>query len=229
MVDFSLAYVKQDQYDENGNKTGTEENKRMVDVIPVANLEKGTVYEFRVNRKANNSLPVDVVKTYKTAPTFRVLGQKFLSNTETCLYLNNALDGSMGNYSPQYRLIKTVPTSSVHDLVLDKQIDYQADIISHRCTQKPGQVSYILGTRLEPQKNYTIVVPANLEDMYGNKLGKDVSFPVKTGNVDPKDIYLYSSLGKPVHIIPSNLPIVLNILSVNTDRANVEVCEMDAN
>lgn len=63
--------------------------------------------------------------------------------------------------------------------------------------------------------------------MYGNKLGKDVSFQIKTIDIAPKDIYLYSSLNKPVQIIPKNLPIVLNLMSINTDRANVEVCEMD--
>lgn len=228
-VDFSLAYVKQDKYDERGNKTGTAENKHMIDVTPATDLGNGTAYQFIVNKKANNSLPDDIAKTYKTAPVFQILGQKFLNNTETCLYMNNELGEQEGVYSKQYRLIKTVPASKVHDLTLDGQMDYQTNIKTYRCEQKPGQTAYILGTRFEPQKNYSIVIPANLEDMYGNKLGKDVSFSIKTGNIDPKDIYLYSSLNKPVQIIPSNLPIVLNVLSVNTDRANVEVCEMDAN
>lgn len=228
-VDFSLAYVKQDKYDERGNKTGTEENRRMVDVTPVTSLGNGTPYEFVVNKKANDSLSADIVKTYKTAPALQMLGQKFLSNSEICLYMNNALDGGEEMYSPQYNLIKTVPASKVHDLARDGQMNWQTNTKTYRCEQKPGQVTYILGTRLEPLKDYTIVMPANLEDRYGNKLGKDVSFKVKTGNIDPKDIYLYSSLGKPVQIIPNNLPIVLNLLSVNTDRANVEVCEMDAN
>lgn len=70
-------------------------------------------------------------------------------------------------------------------------------------------------------------MPTNLEDVYGNRLGKDMSFKVKSGNIDPKDKYLYSSLNRPVQIIPDNLPIVLNLMSINIDRANVEVCEMD--
>ena len=80
---------------------------------------------------------------------------------------------------------------------------------------------------MEPQKDYSIVIPAALEDFYGNKLEKDTSFKVKTGNIADKDIYLYSSLDRQVQIIPSNLPIVLNMLSVNTTSANMEVCEMD--
>lgn len=63
--------------------------------------------------------------------------------------------------------------------------------------------------------------------MYGNKLEKDVSFSVKTGKIDAKDIYLYSSFTRAIQIIPSNLPVVLNILSINSDTANTEVCEMD--
>ncbi len=40
-------------------------------------------------------------------------------------------------------------------------------------------------------------------------------------------MYLYSSLNKPVQVIPNNLPIVLNLMSINTTSANVEVCEMN--
>lgn len=73
IMDFNLAYVKQDKYDERGNKTGVEENKHMVDLAPMNNLEEGTAYEFIVNKKANTSLPADTVKTYKTAPKFQIL------------------------------------------------------------------------------------------------------------------------------------------------------------
>jgi hypothetical protein len=103
-----------------------------------------------------------------------------LSNTETCIYTSTKLN-SNGNYTSDYSEIKTVPTSSIHDLALDETIvDYQTNAKTYRCTQKPRQISYILGTRLEPQKEYTIVIPAIMEDVYGDKLGKDISFKVKT-------------------------------------------------
>lgn len=226
-VDFTLAYVKQPKYDEHGNTIGEEDNKHMIDVVPTTALEPNTSYQFVLNKKANASIPEDVVKSYKTAPLFQVSGNAFLNNTETCIYVSNKMDGN-GPYSYGYSQIKTAPESRVHDLTLDETTDWQTNTKTYRCTQKPGQISYILGTRLEPQKEYSITVPATLEDIYGNKLGKDISFKVKTGDIDKKDIYIYSSLGKPVQIIPSNLPIVLNLLSVNTDRANIEVCEMDA-
>lgn len=228
-VDFSLTYVRQPKYDGHGNTIGEEENRHMIDVVPATALENGNSYEFALNKKANDSIPADVVKTYKTAPKFQMLGNTFLSNTEICIYVNNTLGNGYETYSPQYHLIKTVPASKVYDLTLDGQMNYQTNMKTYRCQQRSGQISHILGTRLKPQKDYSIVVPANIEDAYGNKLGKDISFKVKTGNINPKDIYLYSSLGKPVQVIPNNLPIVLNLLSVNTTSANMEVCEMDVN
>lgn len=198
----------------------------MVDVTPTISLENGTTYEFVLNKKANASMPEDVVKTYKTAPKFQILGNLFLSNTETCIYSSTNLDTN-GLYASDYAKFKTVPTSKIHDLTVDGQMNWQTNTKTYRCVQKPGQISYILGTRLEPQKGYSVVVPATLEDIYGNKLGKDVSFQIKTGDIDPKDIYIYSSLNKSVQVIPGDLPVVVNLLSINTTRANVEVCEMD--
>ena len=224
LVEFRLAYVKQEKYDDKGKIVGEEDNKRIIDIVPVAPLGNNTSYEFTLNKKANNAVPSDVTKTYKTAPKFQVLGNTFLNNTELCLYVNTNLPVN-GNYD--YDKIKTVPASKIHDLVLDGIRDYQTHTTTYRCAQKPDQISYILGTRLEPQKEYSIVVPASLEDTYGNKLGKDMSFKIKTLNIDDKDIYLYSSLNKPVQIIPNNLPIVLNLMSINATSANVEVCEMD--
>jgi len=226
-VDFTLAYVKQPKYDEHGNTIGEEENKHMVDVTPTVSLENGTIYNFVINKKANNSIPSDVVKTYKTAPKFEILGNAFLSNTETCIYTSTNLDTN-GFYSSMYDSFRTIPVSKIHDLIVDGQMDWQTNTKTYRCAQRPGQINYILGTRLEPRKEYSITVPATLEDIYGNKLGKDVSFKVKTVDIAPKDIYLYSSLNKPVQIIPSNLPIVLNLMLINAHQANVEVCEMDA-
>lgn len=72
-LDFTLAYVKQPKYDDLGNVVGDEENKNMIDVIPTTVLENNTIYQFVVNKKANSSLPSDVIKTYKTAPKFEVL------------------------------------------------------------------------------------------------------------------------------------------------------------
>jgi hypothetical protein len=44
----------------------------MVDIVPVAALDNDTSYNLVLNKKANNSIPVDVVKSYKTAPKFQV-------------------------------------------------------------------------------------------------------------------------------------------------------------
>ena len=55
-----------------------------------------------------------------------------------------------------------------------------------------------------------------------------VSFSLTTLPIDEKDIYLYSSAqSSETQVIPSSLPIVLGVLSVNADDTNIDVCEMD--
>ena len=230
VVDFDIAYVKQDTYDNHHNKTGTKENKQLLEITPKTSLENDTSYQLILSKKANNSLPVDIIKNYQTAKKFQILGQQFLSNTKTCIYMNNGLENEYGydSYSSQSSIIQTTPVSKIYDLVKDEQMDYYSNTKTYRCTQHPGQISYIIGTRFDPKKDYTITLPAKFEDYYGNAIGKDYSFKVKTGDIAQKDIYLYSSLNNPIQIIPNNLPIVLNLQSINAISANMEVCEMDS-
>jgi hypothetical protein len=227
MVDFNIAYVKEDIYDEQGNKTGVKENKKLLDITPKAPLANDTSYQLILSKQANKLLPTDIVKTYQTAKKFQILGQEFLNNTSTCIYFNNALEDEYGMYSSQYEIIQTNPVSKIHDLTLDGEMNYELNSKTYICAQHSGQTSYILGTRLDPNKNYTVILPAKFEDYYGSSVGKDYSFKIKTGDIAQKDIYLYSSLNKPVQIIPNNLSIVLNLQSINAISANMEVCEMD--
>ena len=54
------------------------------------------------------------------------------------------------------------------------------------------------------------------------------TFSLTTLPINEKDIYLYSSAqSSETQVIPSSLPIVLGMLSVNADDTNIDVCEMD--
>lgn len=143
-IDFSLSYVKQRKYDSMGKDIGEEDNKKMVDIIPTSSFNFSTTYTLALSKKANTFMPLDIVKSYTTAPKLYIVGNLFLNNTETCVYLTNKLGGTYEIYSPQYSLIKTVPASRTHDLTLDGQLDYQTNIKSYRCPQKPSLTSYII-------------------------------------------------------------------------------------
>lgn len=226
-VDFDISYVRQKKYDPQGREIGEEENKRMIDLVPKAPLELGTAHSLVLNKKANPSIPSDIVNTYVTPPKFEILDHVLLSNTEVCVYVNTRLSAIDGQYVPEYEKIKTMPVSKIHDLALDEQMNYSTNTRTYSCAQKSGHISYILGTRLEPKRQYSIIFPANLENLYGDSLGKDVSFSVTSTDIAKKDLYLYSSLNRSVQVIPSTLPIVLNLQSINANSANVEICEMD--
>ena len=59
-------------------------------------------------------------------------------------------------------------------------------------------------------------------------MSQKISFSLTTLPIDEKDIYLYSSAqSSETQVIPSSLPIVLGVLSVNADDMGIDVCEMD--
>ena len=82
--------------------------------------------------------------------------------------------------------------------------------------------------RLSPLLSYKIDFLANLSDEYNQRFGKTVSVSFKTFPIAPKDRYLYSSReSRQTQVIPSSLPVVLGLLSVNTDSTNIDICELD--
>lgn len=108
----------------------------MIDIQPKTPLEYATDYELIINKKADSAIPSDIIKTYRTAPKLQVLGHTFLSNTETCIYVNTKLSSSNEMYAADYDKIRTVPTSTIHDLMLDEKTDYTTNIKTYRCVQK---------------------------------------------------------------------------------------------
>jgi len=65
-----------------------------------------------------------------------------------------------------------------------------------------------------------------MTDKYGSSLASEFSKPITSGALKETDKYLYSSLTKEVNVIPSQLPIVMNVQSININSAAIEVCEM---
>lgn len=227
VAETTLAYVPEPVYDDKGNDTlKKQDSKYQVDITPKVALQSGKIYSLVVQKKANASIPKDEVRSYTVAPDFSISDARFLNNTETCIYASTELRGS-GPYADAYALVKTVPASKIHDLTRDGMYDYSVGREVFRCPVVSGKTAYILGTRLAPFVDYAIVFPASIEDAYGQKLAKDLTFRIRTTAIDSRDQYLYSSLNRDVQVIPLSLPIVINLQSINIDRALLEVCEMD--
>ena len=132
VVDFDIAYVKEDTYDNHNNKTGTKENKQLLDITPKTSLGNDTSYQIILSKKANNALPADIIKTYQTAKKFQILGQKYMDNTTTCIFVNNTIgeinrDDFYGDNFLQKSKIKTTPQSQIHDLTLVHSMLTQCD------------------------------------------------------------------------------------------------------
>ncbi|HBA45379.1 TPA: hypothetical protein DEG21_01880 [Patescibacteria group bacterium] len=58
-------------------------------------------------------------------------------------------------------------------------------------------------------------------------MDKSYSYNIKSGDIKESDKYLYSSFSKIVNVIPSDLPTVIDIQSINLNKASLEVCEMN--
>lgn len=124
VVPTTLAYVQESVYDDHGNDTGKKrDNKREIKITPTITLTQNTSYDFIVAKKANPSMPNDEIRTRTTAPKFVVSDFKFLNNTAACIYTNNDFginaNGSNDGYSNEYSLIRTIPESKTHDLIID--------------------------------------------------------------------------------------------------------------
>ncbi len=108
-----------------------------------------------------------------------------------------------------------------------KYIYYRNTYEKKLCPDKPWLITYLLNTRFNPNSSYNIHIKSWLKDKYENKLKNDFNKNIKTWEIDIKDKYLYSSLNKDVNVIPSNIPIIINLQSINIAKANIEVCELN--
>jgi len=229
VVQTSLKYVQEETYDDHGNISGKKENRMRVDIAPTVVLASGGEYTLTIPKSANPSMVRDEVRIYTVAPKLQISDFRFLNNTESCVYANTELDSSgFGNrYSSQYTAIVTEPASETHDLAVDEDTDWSTGKKTYRCGELKGRKGYIVGTRPAPNTDYKIRFTTDLTDIYGQKLEKAAEYSFRTGPIAEIDKYLYSSLNREVQVTPSNLPITLNMESINIDRANLEICEMD--
>ncbi|MDD2908711.1 MAG: MG2 domain-containing protein [Candidatus Gracilibacteria bacterium] len=193
-------------------------------------MEFNNIYYLKILKKSNPNLVGDETYEFKTVNQFKITGFEYKNNTLACVYVSNDLYNQVNygwdwtNNDTNQTAIKTTPKSAVRGITKDRQ-DYSTK--QFNCPQKSGEISYLLNIRLNPFSEYTITIPASLKDGYGNILNKDYSYKVKSGNVKDSDKYIYSSFSKQINVIPSEVDTIINIQSININKVNVNVYEVD--
>ncbi len=208
--------------------TAVVDDKLVLRITPKAILKNNTDYEFVVQKKANRALTSDMLRRFHTAPELLLSGFQLISNTVGCVYSNSDLGDTEASGSIVTNPLSRKPTITQ---------DYGQNIwnsngssytVEYTCPQVSGKIAYIVDLRLDPERPYSITFGTPITDTYNQHLAKPTAFTTKTGPISPKDQYLYSSLnGNQTQVIPSTLPVILGLLSINIDTANIDVCEMD--
>ncbi|EKE29741.1 MAG: hypothetical protein ACD_2C00107G0001 [uncultured bacterium (gcode 4)] len=213
------------------------ESKKLLVLTLKDTLLHNTKYSLTILKKANPNLPKDEVTDFSTVPEFKLTSFEYQNNTLACVYFTNDLlwqsesqDSSYYDYLSWLKkdinltAVTTSPASIIRGFSRDR-----ADPTTNKftCPVKEWQRAYWLNIRLDPNKDYEVKIPKAVRDAYWDNLDKDYSFKVKSWNLKEEDKYLYSSFIKPYNTFPKDAPNVINIQSINMDKADVEICEMN--
>lgn len=246
-IDFNLSYVKE----ENSETKIIEENKKEIKLSLAKTLQPNTKYKLIVKKGININLENDIIREFITAPKFEVKDYKFVSYSKSCLYLNNRI---LDIWSKSNDFIDTIPSSKVNSISDYEYVDYQDRVAMWIENQyysgeaiikqvndnkyiergycppaKWWDTLYVINTRLNPNTAYKLSTKQTLEDEYWNTIQSPFETSIKTWNIQDKDKYLYTSLSKEVNLIPTSLPLVVNLQTINLDNVDIDVCIMDNN
>jgi len=246
-IDFDLSYVKEENYETKEIK----ENKKLIKLSLKQVLSTDTKYKLTIKKDINLNLDDDISREFTTSKNLLVTDYKFISYSKSCLYLNNMI---MDIWTKKDEFITTNPESKVNSVTDYEYIDYNDQLAMWIVDRyysnetyvwnkvvsddkylerwycppaKNGDILYIINTRLNPNSEYKLSAKNILEDEYGNKLSKPFETNFKTWNIQDKDKYLYIWLNKEINLIPTSLPLVVNLQTINLDNIDIEVCEMD--
>lgn len=249
-VDYNITYIKEKQYDNQWKEIWEIENKYRVKFALKYTLQNSKIYKFIIKKSLSPNMKADIVKEYKTSSKLKLTDFRYLWYNKSCFYFNNPIsDTDMLDYlepkAKTYDKVFTTPKSRIASFHIERSIPYELTqklnnlgkdarnkllIANGYCPDaKDWEYLFELNTRLNPYTKYQIFVNPNIIDKYGNKLGSDFSKQVETQWLQEIDKYLYTSINKPVNVIPSNIPIILDLQTINLEEANIDICQMDIN
>jgi len=229
-VDFTLAYgkIEEGKMVNNEWKTTAKENPNQILLTPTVPLQNGMKYTFSVLKLTVGGLEKDESHSFSTPKKLEVTAFEPFSNTQGCLYVNNALYPSDWNEDNWYNSHEDFSGSiSLSNSGVIKGLRHNKyDAKTFPC-QRAGSVAYMLDYRLAPNAEYTLNLAANLEDGFGNRLGSAKVFNFKTGPTPLKDRYIYLGVSKDENVIPTGVPLRFDVQSINADKALMQVCTLD--
>lgn len=162
-----------------------------------------------------------------------------LGYAKVCIYTNNQLDASTLGGDTGQTLLATTPNARIQSI---GQEEYLPDNLRDQfskvtpttvtkflsnngyCPQpKLDELVYAINTRLNPSTAYTLKF--TVKDIYGNTLAP-ITKTFTTEKMKDKDKFLY--IGYPdKNTLPKDVPLMVNIQSINTSTATISVCAMD--
>jgi len=237
VYDYSLEYIAeitspQPSPTGEGVEQIEQKNKKKVKLILNESLENGKEYKIVISKDINEFLTEDIVQNLDTSPKFEVKRLDFISYNRMCLYLSNSLYNVWQN---QNNIIYSVPKSRISSVYQSEYLPYPYRNYSDEqlfklwyCKKaKDWEYLYVVNTRLNPNSEYDIKIKEDLQDSYWNIISSEYSKKVITWDIKDTDKYIYSSVNNDLNVIPSNLPIVINVQTINLDQINLDVCELD--
>lgn len=232
-IDFNINYIDEEQYNETTKKYETITNKSKIKFELKEDLENNKTYKLIVSKKINKNVNKDLIKTYYTSKKLTITNFKFINYKKSCLYLSNPIEDIWNKTS---YIIEITPEARINYIDSYDYIPYNVEWKSKTdeifklwyCKEPVSwEYLYVINTRLNPLTKYDLKIKWDFEDKYWNIIWIDTTKQVETWNIKEEDKYLYSWNAKDLNVIPSNLPIVANIQTINLDSINLEICEMD--
>ncbi len=232
-IDFTLSYVKE----ENEQKQ-TVENKKIIRLSLSSPLDISSQYSLIIAKASNKNLLQDIEFSYKTAPELKVENYVFIDYSKSCVYLNNRLDDIVNKTPFSFSNSWTIKEISLWEYIYDWNFEQSLENLSQweknkklsqawYCPEaEKWQYLYAIQTRLNPETTYKFSIE-KLQDLYGNTLKNTFEKEITTGKLQEKDKYIYTQLNNFTNVFPTNVPMVLNLQTINTDTVYADICEMN--
>ncbi|MEF2175972.1 MAG: MG2 domain-containing protein [Candidatus Absconditabacteria bacterium] len=238
-VEFDLSYISEEtEILQGGNLAKVnQENKKRIKITIKGDLINNTEYSLIIKKGISPNISNDIIYKYKSAPSLTFDNFISIDYSKSCIYTSTPIKLNINKTK-----INTTPISRINSFEeyvpwgiiqegkkiqnIEKLDKYYLD--NGFCPPaKNGQHLTTLNTRLNPNSKYDIIFSGDIIDIYGNRLVNETIKTIETKEIKDSDIYIYSSLSKYVNVIPKDLPIILNIQSINTQKAKFQLCEAD--
>ncbi len=211
-------------------------------------LENWKKFKLVIDKTISQNQKENLFYTFEASPNLLINNLIFIDYSKSCLYTNNLLSADF--WKTKDKILKTTPDSKITSINNYDYINYddqkffwiystsewnpknisEKDFLdkSYCPPAKKWEFLYVLSTKLNPNSDYTLEWSPELKDFYWNKLSNAFQKTVKTWDIKNKDRYLYLSLNKNINLIPANLPLVINLQTINISNIDLNVCEMSA-